>query len=157
MSSRKHNLQNIADIKALSKKVLPSTLLERICSRVASRNTRFSNTESCEHSWKEKVRGACGLFDISGFSRLAAKLSNEEKMRSISTGEEKTIETTNIAADAVTSTNETTEDNKARNSKRRNRRESTIKALDEDIFRHSSNDLDSKANNREMDLKRGLL
>ncbi len=54
-------------------KLLPATLL----SRVVDGDNRFR--ENCQNSWKENIRGACGLFDISGFSRLAARLSKQEK------------------------------------------------------------------------------
>ena len=100
----KRDLQNSKDIKALSKKILPATLLERIYSRITSRNTKFKSVQRCEHSWKEHVRGACGLFDISGFSRLAAKLSNDEKLHSYPTGEKKTDDTMNVAIRCATPT-----------------------------------------------------
>ena len=157
MSLGKSNPQHSADIKALSKKILPATLLERIYSRVTSRGTKFKNIQRCEDSWKEHVRGACGLFDISGFSRLAAKLSNDEKMHSYPTEEKKTDDTMNVTALAVPAINKNKKDDKAGNLKRRNRRESTIRALDEEIVQYSDEHLDGKTSNRESNLKRGLL
>ena len=153
----KRDLQNSKDIKALSKKILPATLLERIYSRITSRNTKFKSVQRCEHSWKEHVRGACGLFDISGFSRLAAKLSNDEKLHSYPTGEKKTDDTMNVAALAVPAINKNKKDDKAGDLRRRSRRESTIKALDEEIVHYSPDMLDGKTNDRESNLNRGLL
>ena len=73
MSSEESN--NISINNKLSLKILPQTLLKRLVSKEKDK----INVEVCENSWRENIRGACGLFDISGFSRLAAKLSNDEK------------------------------------------------------------------------------
>ena len=56
-------------------KMLPKVLVDRLRSDALDSHKKFY----IEHSWKESIDGACGLFDISGFSRLAAHLSREEE------------------------------------------------------------------------------
>ena len=56
-------------------KLLPETLLERL---VAQATEKSVNREVFKDSWVEEIDGACGLFDISGFSRLASKLTKAE-------------------------------------------------------------------------------
>lgn len=159
------NIQQYEKIHLLSKKILPSTLLERLNNnKNQKRATNVDSFQQCEKSWRENVRGACGLFDISGFSRLAAKLSEEEnnvdspkqnKIFKKSNTEE--IGSINNNSDINKTT--TTEGNNSNNDtfkiKRlssKGRRASTIKVLDLDTTEeiYASIDIDNKNSNRKF-------
>ena len=143
--STKDNAQSIGMINLLSKKILSTTLLERLNNVDDRENNNVNNNiEQYENSWRENVRGACGLFDISGFSRLAAKLSNEEKnqispKQNIATKKstdadpishsQKELKTSQNSIQKSTNSDSF----KIKGMDNKGRRASTIKALDTDI------------------------
>ena len=113
--------------------------------------------EQYEKSWREKVRGACGLFDISGFSRLAAKLSNEENIRSSpkqKPGFKKSHTTgpmilTQAELKKSQNSNKKPPSNDSYKIKRlssKGRRQSTIKALDTDTIEQVDSSIGSNTN-----------
>ena len=62
------------------RKLLPETLVERLERDNGSMqdSRKNINRKVFNDSWMEEIEGACGLFDISGFSRLASKLTKDE-------------------------------------------------------------------------------
>jgi class 3 adenylate cyclase len=73
----KANVQRMCE---RSQKLIPQTLLQRLCRDAGGGQTPIDSSKKLvvEESWIEEIEGACGLFDISGFSRLASKLTKEE-------------------------------------------------------------------------------
>ena len=142
MSTKDNNIDSIRRVNLLSKKILSTTLLERL-NNVDDiiKNKDVNNVEQYEKSWREKVRGACGLFDISGFSRLAAKLSNEENIRSSPKQKPGFKKSQN--------SNKKSPSNDSYKIKRlssKGRRQSTIKALDTDTLEQVDSSIGSNTN-----------